>query len=588
MAIPNHHEPAANLHELLDALVDRSISDAQLAELNARLEAEPEARRFYMDAMRIEAELSAMHHAGASQQQPAGTLGHTNRPHIDNQPSRLRTLLAIACSVAIASLASSWATYEALRDRTAVVASDAPPSEQWGATGDAVARVAATRNCRWRGDRSDIGFGSDLAGGQLLELEAGIAELTFSGGARLVLEGPATFRIPDADTVELYTGRASAAVPRRAEGFSVRTPRLAVADSGAQFGLVASADGGSEVHVFEGPVHAQVLDATGRAIENVNLTNSEAVRLTGVSAQYALMRADGEGFVRTLATRSGPGEGLLAFDDFTYPVGPLAWQNGGFGWAGPWADLEAGDPAAGGAAESNGVAQGSLASFDLLALGNRMVQSDQQNRIRRALSTSIGGVFDAAGLVENADGLRLIGRNGRSIYVSFLQRVSKVDDVFYGFELHRGDGNSNRVLCVGNGVDRHGYGLTSNFQQTRGVRFEPLGEEDTGVNLYVLRIDFGDSDNDLVTVYRNPESLLDERSCVPGATMRGNFAFDRISLANFDGAKLHEIDEVRVGASFRAVTGQPAPANNEVAAAGIKGVIAGVLREKLAGSLRFN
>ena len=86
-------------------------------------------------------------------------------------------------------------------------------------------------------------------------------------------------------------------------------------------------------------------------------------------------------------------------------------------------------------------------------ISNRAVQSGQQNRVRRSLSTSIGGVFDAAGLVENQDGTRLIGRDGTTVYLSFLQRVDKLDDVFYGVELHRNDGNSNRVLCIGNGAE---------------------------------------------------------------------------------------------------------------------------------------
>jgi hypothetical protein len=36
------------------------------------------------------------------------------------------------------------------------------------------------------------------------------------------------------------------------------------------------------------------------------------------------------------------------------------------------------------------------------------------------------------------------------------------------------------------------------------------------------------------------------------------FAFDRVSLGNFEGTKLHEIDEVRIGTDFRAVTGRRA------------------------------
>ena len=57
-------------------------------------------------------------------------------------------------------------------------------------------------------------------------------------------------------------------------------------------------------------------------------------------------------------------------------------------------------------------------------------------------------------------------------------------------------------------------------------------------------------------VFRNPASLVDENACKPDAELVGNFAFDRISLGNFNGTKIHEVDEIRVGTTFRAVTGR--------------------------------
>ena len=79
------------------------------------------------------------------------------------------------------------------------------------------------------------------------------------------------------------------------------------------------------------------------------------------------------------------------------------------------------------------------------------------------LSTSLRGVFDVAGLVEDQNGIRLIGKNGKTVYVSFMQRVSDISDGFYGFELHRGDGNPNRVLSIGYGAEGTGYGVSSNY-----------------------------------------------------------------------------------------------------------------------------
>jgi hypothetical protein len=73
----------------------------------------------------------------------------------------------------------------------------------------------------------------------------------------------------------------------------------------------------------------------------------------------------------------GPSEGLLAADEFDYPAGPLAWQNGGFGWAGPWTDLDSRR----GPDESstNAVAEGSLAGSEMVPQGNRAIQTGNFN-----------------------------------------------------------------------------------------------------------------------------------------------------------------------------------------------------------------
>src|SRR4029079_7006851 len=238
---------------------------------------------------------------------------------------------------------------------------------------------------------------------------------------------------------------------------------------------------------------------------------------------------------------------------FNYPAGPLDEQNGGFGWAGPWFSVEVDAKTK---SISNGVKAGSLNHEGLVPVGNHAVQTAQQNRIRRSLGTSVGGVFDAAALIENQDGVRLIGRDGATVYLSFLQRVNKLNDVFYGFELHRGDGNGNRVLCVGNGVDGTGYGVTSNVNVYGPKNFPSLGKENTETNFLVVKITYGADNRDRVQVFRNPKSLTDEGACAVSAELVGNFAFDRISMGNFHGTKIHELDDIRVGTAFRSVTGR--------------------------------
>jgi hypothetical protein len=417
-----------------------------------------------------------------------------------------------------------------------------------------VARITGTQNSVWHNEATQrVGYGSELSAGQELVLEAGIAEITFQDGATVVLESPARFVVNAPHEVELQEGRLAAVVPAESRGFRVHTRSLDVFEVGTEFGMMAQASGASELHVFNGLVKADVLDERGRALRRIELNSSEAARVNAISTTVAEFPADVASFVRSLEPTTGPRDGLLAYEGFDYPEGPLDAQNGGFGWAGAWFSIAA-DSVAG--PDSNRVSTGSLTAKGIVPVGNRAVQSAQQNRIRRTLATSVGSIFDAAGLVESQDDVRLIGRDGKHVYVSFVQRVSAVGDNFYGFELHRSDGNANRVLSIGHGAEQTTYGATSNFNVYGVKNFPSLGDENTEENFFVVKITFGVENRDVVEVYRNPESLRDEQACSVDAVLRGNFAFDRISLASFHGKKIHEADEIHVGTHFLAVTGR--------------------------------
>ena len=427
-----------------------------------------------------------------------------------------------------------------------------------------VATVTATRNCRWTNPTLAVGYGTELFAGQTLELEAGIAEISFQDGGRIILEGPASLDLETEANSILHRGRLAATLPADCRQIPVRTPRLAVFPAShvaikklgadVHFGLSADQEGAEEVHVFSGELETYLRGNEGnRKSSTVRLVSQEAVRLRPASTTVAKFYADGDKFVRSISATGGPRDGLFAYEPFDYPAGPLSGQNGGFGWAGAWADIEAACPP--GQLATNVAVEGNLQIDKMRTIGGHSLQVAQQNRIRRALSTSLGGVFDSAGLVENQDGHRLIGANGKTVYLGFLQAVNLADDGFYGFELHRGDGNKNRVLCIGNGADGAGYGVTSNYNGYGAQNYKSLGEERSGVNFIVVRISYGTLNSDRVDVFRNPESLTSLGRQKPTATLYGNFAFDRISFGNFDGVKQHGIDEVRIGTTYRAVTG---------------------------------
>ena len=298
-----------------------------------------------------------------------------------------------------------------------------------------VARITGTQNCLWKNDADPIGYGSNLTPGQQLELLEGIAEITFEDGATVLVESPAKFSVNGPHVVDLKSGRMAAVVPKESRGFLVQTQSLNVRDVGTEYGLVARESGSSELHVFNGIIKADVLDSFGKTHSQLELNASQAARINPLATTITEFPANKAAFVRSMVPSSGPQDGLFAYDGFDYPDGPLSAQNGGFGWAGPWFDLEA-DIEVG--AHTNSVAPGSLAVAEIVPQGNRASQRAQRNRIRRSLGTAVGAVFDAAGLVENQDGVRLVGKDGREVYISFLQRVSKVDDGFYGLDLPPG------------------------------------------------------------------------------------------------------------------------------------------------------
>ena len=543
----------SEMNRLVGELCNGTLDEPGCGRLDALLESDASARSVYNNYLFLHAELYAQHADPALLASQHGLIARRAPGQAPAARRRTARTWSLAVAVALVGVAavSSWVTLT-LAGR-AVPAEDIVASGAAGESRPAVARITATRDCRWNVPSVAIGFGSRLQAGQRLNLAAGLVEITFSDGAKVVMEGPASFDVFAPGQATLHAGRIAAIVPERARGFTVAAAGLSVVDLGTEFGMMARPEGETEVHVFNGLVEAHLLDADGRQIQTVELNSAEAARIQPASYSVAKIPARRDEFVHSLSAASGPHDGLYAYDDFNYPAGPLAAQNGGFGWGEPWFNLSAeGDPEE----NTNGVAVGSLEYEGIVPTGNRALQAGRQNRIRRVLSTSIGGVFDAAGLVENQDGVRLVGRDGTTVYLSFLQRVDRLGDVFYGFELHRGDGNPNRVLCIGHGAEETGYGATSNSNVYGRANFPALGPEDSQTNFFVVRITFGEGNRDRVQVFRNPESLVNEDDCRVDAELVGNFAFDRVGFANFHGTKVHEIDEIRVGTSFAAVSGR--------------------------------
>ncbi|HEY2584772.1 MAG TPA: FecR domain-containing protein [Tepidisphaeraceae bacterium] len=102
--------------------------------------------------------------------------------------------------------------------------------------------------------------GAPLMAGRVLKLSRGAAEVTCEDGTVLVIEGPASVRMIDPNTVGLDQGKLCARVPHQAARFHVTSSKLTVTDLGTEFGVDVGPDGNALTHVFEGRVSVAAPD----------------------------------------------------------------------------------------------------------------------------------------------------------------------------------------------------------------------------------------------------------------------------------------------------------------------------------------
>lgn len=96
--------------------------------------------------------------------------------------------------------------------------------------------------------------GSILDPGQGVSILSGAVEVVFATGTRMVVEGPASFRVVDFNHAELQYGKLVARVPPAGRGFGVHFGERVITDLGTEFGLETSTQQRAAVSVFEGKV----------------------------------------------------------------------------------------------------------------------------------------------------------------------------------------------------------------------------------------------------------------------------------------------------------------------------------------------
>ena len=327
---------AGELCSLAEAVCNGTIKAAQYERLNALLAADEEAARFYATYLRMHG-LLLWHWRDAdvpSASSPA-LPNVVEAPSLPAVPTPLFTNLlspggylfsyAVAVFVVGVGLLIGWA-YQVPHSQEAATTGPHLAAATASAEREAafVGRITGLIGCRWADPTSEPSNGAQVSLGRKYVLLSGLMEITYDTGAKVILEGPCTYKAESRSGGYLARGRLTARVGKRGEGrrekdehqanqpatvsdkrspsplaalpsplFCVRTPTATVSDLGTEFSVEVDGFGVSRAQVYEGKVELRALG--GGNSEPILLEVDESARVdVGRGGVAAIVRKKGQ------------------------------------------------------------------------------------------------------------------------------------------------------------------------------------------------------------------------------------------------------------------------------------------------------
>lgn len=255
------------LLELAGQLCDETLSDEGFAELEQMLHADPEARSLYRS-------FTGMH-----RQLEDGALESEESTPVKVIPFRKKPILgwAVAAAAAVVALLS-------LLPQT-VTETPAP-----------TAVLTRAIDIEWEHPSRFQATVGEAITEEWLRLASGVAEIEFSSGATVSIEGPARLRIDNPLHCFYKSGKLAANCPESAHGFTIRFPGGKVIDLGTEFAMDSAADGKTNVHVLTGEVIVALTDELEKVVSEQNLLENSAVVLDPATNRIESIDFDAESF----------------------------------------------------------------------------------------------------------------------------------------------------------------------------------------------------------------------------------------------------------------------------------------------------
>ncbi|MCU0719896.1 MAG: FecR family protein [Pirellula sp.] len=178
-------------------------------------------------------------------------------------------------------------------------------------------------------DSKEVGGDSPLLKGftigrEVIEIDQGEIMLAMSCGARVEVFAPSRFELISGDSLRLVSGELSVSMPNEAAQFQLKTPTVAITNSGSVFDVVVEKSGRTEVEVRRGGIVVEALEYPSAQAWNLNAEafNLLTIYTPGTSSEGVMQPSDdrqGSGdthspiasLARTLA---GEAKGVITFN----------------------------------------------------------------------------------------------------------------------------------------------------------------------------------------------------------------------------------------------------------------------------------
>lgn len=293
--------------ELLASLCDETISPEEMQRLDRLLCTDAAVRRQYMEYLDLHARLSCQFHHSAETMVPLPSMAVPLPPIVIQTDSDLSSFHPIGSFIFSYSLAAvivgigllvGWACHiPGSQGLASNAVRPGPAVPRIESNMVFVGRIADMVDCRWADPSTEPFNGARVPLGRKYVLAAGLMEIVYDTGARVILQGPCSYEVKSGNSGYLTVGKLTARIERKGDAesrktetslthntskngeiaeqpsslFSVRTPTAIVTDLGTEFGVECDKSGVTWSSVFRGSVKVQAASADGRPQESMQV-----------------------------------------------------------------------------------------------------------------------------------------------------------------------------------------------------------------------------------------------------------------------------------------------------------------------------